>query len=110
MEVKKKLAPIHPGEILKDELEYLKISQVELARAINVSTRRINEICQAKRGISTDTALRLGIYFKMGDKGAEFWINLQQKYERDCLKGIAASQGKKMSQQIRPLTKERLTV
>jgi antitoxin HigA-1 len=69
---KKKLLPIHLGEILKDELEYLTISQSELARDINVSTRRVNEICQEKRGISTDTALRLGIYFKMGDKGAEF--------------------------------------
>jgi antitoxin HigA-1 len=70
--INQKLPPIHPGEILKDELEYLKISQVEIAQAINVSTRRINEICQAKRGISADTALRLGIYFKMGEKGAEF--------------------------------------
>ncbi|CAG8805335.1 27831_t:CDS:1, partial [Racocetra persica] len=57
MEVKQKLTPIHPGEILKDELDYLDISQAKLARAINVSTRRINEICQAKRGISADTAL-----------------------------------------------------
>jgi antitoxin HigA-1 len=68
----KKLPPIHPGEILKEELEYLEVSQAELARAINVSTRRVNEICQEKRGISTDTALRLGIYFGMGEKGAEF--------------------------------------
>ena len=104
------LSPIHPGEILKDELEYLGISQAELARAINVSTRRINEICQTKRGISANTALRLGFYFKMGDKGAEFWVNLQQKYERECLKGILISQGKEMSRQIRPLTKARLAV
>jgi len=104
------LPPIHPGETLKDKLEYLGISQAELSRAINVSNRRINEICQAKRGISNDTALRLGFYFKMGEKGAEFWINLQQKYERECLKNIIVSQGKEMSQKIRPLTKERLNV
>ncbi|CFW92998.1 Virulence-associated protein [endosymbiont DhMRE of Dentiscutata heterogama] len=110
MEVKQKLIPIHPGEILKDELDYLDISQAELARAINVSTRRINEICQAKRGISTDTALRLGFYFKMGEKGAEFWLNLQQKYERECLKGIVTRKGKEMRQQIRPLSKERLSI
>jgi addiction module HigA family antidote len=70
--IQKKLAPIHPGEILKEELEYLGISQTKLATSINVSSRRVNEICLGKRGISNDTALRLGIYFGMGEEGAEF--------------------------------------
>lgn len=59
----KKLSPIHPGEILSAEfIEPKGISQSQLARAINVPPRRINEICLGKRGITPDTALRLGRY------------------------------------------------
>jgi addiction module HigA family antidote len=57
----KKLPPIHPGEILmKEFLTPMGISQSRLARDINVPPRRINEICLGKRGITPDTALRLG--------------------------------------------------
>ena len=85
MKKQKKLAPIHPGEILREEfLVPLKLSQAELARGINVSARRINDICQEKRSITPDTAYRLGIYFNMGVNGMEFWLNLQQKYEKEC--------------------------
>jgi antitoxin HigA-1 len=54
------MPPIHPGEILREEyLDPLSVSQYRLARAIDVSPRRINEIVHGKRGISADTALRL---------------------------------------------------
>jgi len=60
----KKLAPIHPGEILKEELLTPRnISQSQLAKDLQISFRRINEICQGKRPITIDTALRLSIYF-----------------------------------------------
>jgi addiction module HigA family antidote len=60
----KKMAPIHPGEILKEELLIPRgISQSQLAQALKISFRRINEICQGKRPITMDTALRLSIYF-----------------------------------------------
>jgi addiction module HigA family antidote len=64
---------IHPGEILKEELLTPRgISQAELARSINVSVRRVNDICQGKRSITPDTALRLALYFNLGSEGVEF--------------------------------------
>lgn len=75
----KKMPPIHPGEILKEEfLDEMNISQYRLAKDINVPPRRINEIVLGKRGITADTALRLGRYFSMSP---QFWINLQTHYE-----------------------------
>ncbi len=75
----KKIPPIHPGEILKEEfLDSMGISQYRLAKDINVPPRRINEIVHGKRAISADTALRLSKYFRMS---ALFWINLQAHYD-----------------------------
>lgn len=71
--------PIHPGEILQaDFLDGLGITQHRLAVAVGVPPRRINEIVHGKRRITADTALRLGRYFGMS---AEFWINLQARYD-----------------------------
>ena len=72
--------PIHPGEILTDELEALEISAAELARIIGVPANRITQIMAGKRAITADTALRLGRYF---GTTAEFWMNLQKIYELD---------------------------
>ncbi|MDR2001369.1 MAG: HigA family addiction module antidote protein [Zoogloeaceae bacterium] len=78
---KTRLAPIHPGEILlEDFLTPLGISQYALAKAIDVPPRRINEIVHGKRGITVDTALRLGRFF---GTSAQFWSNLQTGYEFD---------------------------
>ena len=74
-----KLAPIHPGHILKEDfMEPLGISQNRLSIAIGVDVRRINSIVHGKRAITPDTALRLGVYFKTGPK---VWLNLQQEYD-----------------------------
>jgi addiction module HigA family antidote len=71
----------HPGEILlKDWLEPLGLSQYALARAIRVPPRRINEIVKGLRGITVDTALRLGAFF---GTDAESWINLQTHYDTE---------------------------
>ncbi len=79
-----KIEPIHPGEILKLEfMEAFNLSQNALAKAIKVHPRRINEIVNEKRGISADTALRLSKYF---GTTAEFWMNLQLKYELEITK------------------------
>jgi addiction module HigA family antidote len=75
--------PIHPGEILKDELDELTMSAAELARAINVPANRISQILTGRRNISADTALRLGQLF---GTGPQFWMNLQTAYELDCVK------------------------
>ncbi|GAA4284179.1 HigA family addiction module antitoxin [Brevibacterium daeguense] len=76
-----KISPIHPGEVLmEDFIEGFGITQNKLAVSIGVPPRRINEIVHGKRGITADTALRLGKYF---GTSAEFWINLQSHYELD---------------------------
>lgn len=72
--------PIHPGEILSDELTELGFSSAELARQINVPANRISQIVSGKRSISADTALRLGKWFGTGPK---LWLNLQQAYDLD---------------------------
>jgi addiction module HigA family antidote len=75
----KKIPPIHPGEILKEEfIDPMGISQYRIAKDTNVPPRRINEIVHCKRSISADTALRLGRFFGISPK---FWINLQSHYD-----------------------------
>jgi addiction module HigA family antidote len=69
---------IHPGEHLADELQALGLSANELAKALGVPTNRITEIIRGKRGISGDTALRLGRWF---GTGPDIWMNLQKNYE-----------------------------
>lgn len=81
---KKKLDPVHPGEILIEEfLKPLGISQYRLAKDISVPARRINEIVHGKRSISADTALRLSRYFGLSER---FWLNLQTQYDIEVQK------------------------
>jgi len=70
--------PIHPGEILADELQELNMSAAELARFLHVPTNRITQILAGQRAITADTALRLGQWF---GTGPELWLNLQKSYE-----------------------------
>jgi addiction module HigA family antidote len=70
--------PIHPGEILAEELELLGITPTELARQLKVPANRITQIVQGKRAITGDTALRLAHWF---ESSPEFWLNLQGQYE-----------------------------
>ncbi len=82
--MRKKMPPIHPGEILLEEfLEPMGISQYRLAKDISVPPRRINEIVQGKRSISADTALRLSRYFGLSER---FWLNLQARYDLEMEK------------------------
>ena len=77
----KKLAPVHPGEVLNEEfLAPLGVSQYRLAKDISVPPRRINEIVHGKRSISANTALRLSRYFGTSER---FWLNLQAAYDLD---------------------------
>lgn len=78
---KKKLSPIHPGEILlKDFLEPMAISQYRLAKAMHVPPRRINEIVLGKRAVSADTALRLA---RALGTTPDLWLGLQTQYDMD---------------------------
>jgi len=70
--------PIHPGEILADELEELGVSPTELARQIRVPANRISQIINGKRSITGDTALRLAHWF---GTSPQFWMNLQALYD-----------------------------
>jgi addiction module HigA family antidote len=78
---KKRMKPLHPGEILYEEfLLPLGLSQNRIALAIRVPARRINEIVHGKRRITADTALRLAKYF---NTSAQFWLGLQMDYDLD---------------------------
>ncbi len=75
----RKIAPVHPGEILLEEfLRPLGVSQYRLSKDISVPPRRINEIVHGKRSITADTALRLARYFGLSER---FWLNLQARYD-----------------------------
>src|SRR5258708_38073082 len=69
---------IHPGEILRDELEELGVTPTELARQIAVPPNRISQIISGRRSITGDTALRLGHWFR---SSPQFWPNLQIAYD-----------------------------
>jgi addiction module HigA family antidote len=77
----RRLPPIHPGEILRDEfLIPMDISVYALANAIKVPRSRANDIVLGRRAITTDTAMRLARYFGMSP---QFWLNLQTRYDLD---------------------------
>jgi addiction module HigA family antidote len=81
MDIKDRIPPLHPGEVLLEEfLKPMGLSQNRLAIDIKVPPRRINEIVLKKRKITPDTALRLAKYFNMSP---EFWLGLQMDYELD---------------------------
>jgi antitoxin HigA-1 len=86
---RKKMAPIHPGEILAEEfLNPLGISQYRLAKDISVPPRRINEIVRGQRAITADTALRLARYFRTTER---FWLNLQTSFDLEIQKDTLGS-------------------
>ena len=70
--------PIHPGEHLADELRELGLSAASLARQIDLPVNRVTGIVNGQRGITADTALRLGHWF---GTSPQLWLNLQQLYE-----------------------------
>ena len=69
---------VHPGEVLRDELEELGLSQTELARHIGVLPKTINEICRQKRGISASMSMKLS---RALGASPQFWLNLQNNWE-----------------------------
>ncbi|HCK85028.1 MAG TPA: addiction module antidote protein, HigA family [Hyphomonadaceae bacterium] len=72
------MSPVHPGRILRRELAARDLSANRLALALRLPSGRITEILNGKRGVSPETALRLGRYF---GNSARFWLNLQTAYE-----------------------------
>ena len=70
--------PVHPGEVLKDELDDIGLTQTALATHIGVLPKTINEICRGKRGISAEMAMKLS---KALGGSPQFWLNLQNNWE-----------------------------
>ena len=96
---RKKLAPVHPGEILLEEfLRPMGISQYRLAKDVSVPPRRIDEIIQGKRAISADTALRLSRYCGTSER---FWLNLQTRYDLEVQKDRLAD---RLDEEVRTLS------
>ena len=85
MTTKRPIYPIHPGNILADELAELEISPAQLARELHVPSNRLYQLIAGKRAMTADTALRLEQWLGVE---AGFWMNLQKSYELD----IAAEQ------------------
>jgi len=81
-----KIIPVHAGEILLEEfMQPFELSQNALAKALHVTPRRINEIVNKKRAITADTALRLAKFF---GNSAEFWMNLQNRYDLETARDV----------------------
>jgi antitoxin HigA-1 len=96
----KKLAPVHPGEVLLEEfLKPMGISQYHLAKDLSVPPRRINEIVLGKRTVTADTALRLSRYLGTSER---FWLNLQARYDLEVEKDRL---GRRLTREVRVLAK-----
>lgn len=78
--------PIHPGEVLADELAETGLSAAALARLLGVPPNRVSQLIAGKRNLTADTALRLARYF---GTSAEFWMNLQKMWELDVARSEA---------------------
>lgn len=99
----KKLPPIHPGDILRNHfLEPLEMTRTELAREICVSSPRITAIVNRKRRVTPELALRLGRFFRTG---AEFWLDLQKKYDLEVAEEKLAEE---IERGVEPIAKARL--
>jgi len=95
-----RLKPIHPGEILREELLIpLNITGEKLAQELRVEKEIIEEIVDEKRNITPEIALRLSLYFP---QSAQFWLNCQQDYEKDCLEEMEKREIKELKKQIHP--------
>ena len=93
---KRPIYPIHPGEILADELAELNTSPTELARELHVPANRISQLVAGKRAMTADTALRLERWLGVS---AAFWLNLQKRYELD----LAREKSDEILKTIQPL-------
>ena len=96
MSVTNGMRPVHPGEILKEELDELGLSANALANALDVPTNRVTAILNGQRGVTADTALRLARYF---GTTPQLWLNLQQSFE---LRVTQLESGKSIEERVHP--------
>ena len=94
----KRLDPIHPGEILEEEfMRPLRLSANALAKAVDVPVTRVSEIVRGRRGVTADTALRLGRFF---GTSPELWLGLQAEYD---LRSARLESGESIEKRVTPL-------
>lgn len=96
MKFQNRMRPVHPGQILADELDESEMSANALARILDVPANRITAILNRQRGVTADTALRLGRYFGTSPR---FWLNLQKTYE---LRRAEISSGERIKERVKP--------
>lgn len=92
------MRPIHPGEVLREEIETLGMSARQLAAALHVPANRITGILNEQRAITADTSLRLARFF---GTTPEFWLNLQTSYE---LRRTKVQIGGQIEREVHPHT------
>ena len=96
MTPKNGMRPVHPGEILRDELQALGMSANALSKALGVPVNRVTAILHGQRGVTADTALRLARYF---GTTPQVWLNLQQTYE---LRRAEITVGRRIAESVQP--------
>ena len=89
------MRPVHPGEILREEIETIELSANALSKALGVPVNRITMILNGQRGVSADTALRLARYF---GTTPQLWLNLQKTWE---LRRAEIEKGRKIAERVR---------
>jgi addiction module HigA family antidote len=93
---KSRIAPVHPGEYLRELLDELGLSQYRLAQEIGVAPMRISHVVRGQRPVTAELALRLGRYF---GQSARFWMNLQTRYDIDVTE---QDLGQQVVREVRP--------
>ena len=94
----RRLATVHPGAVLlADFIEPMGITRYRLAKSLGVQQRRLDEICAGHRGITADTAVRLGLALGIDP---QFWLNLQAQYDIEV---IQREQGKRLAEEVHAL-------
>ena len=96
MNARNGMRPVHPGEILRGELDELGLSANALSKALGVPVNRVTMILNGQRGVSADTALRLGRYF---GTTPQLWLNLQKTWE---LRRAEIATGREISKCVKP--------
>ena len=96
MNAKNGMRPVHPGEILREELDELGLSANALSKALGVPVNRVTMILNGQRGVSADTALRLARYF---GTTPQLWLNLQKTWE---LRQAEIESGREIFERVTP--------
>ena len=96
MGTKNRMRPVHPGEILREELDAIGLSANALSKELGVPVNRITHILNGQRGVTADTALRLARYF---GTTPQLWLNLQQTWE---LRRVESEMGSEIAERVKP--------